>query len=366
MISTDHLLRYSCQIQLPGFGMEKQLQLQQARVLIVGAGGLGCPAAQYLVAAGVGTITIADFDTVSIGNLHRQILYSPGDVGLRKAELACSKLQHQNPQVNVIPFTEKIISENVMGIVQSHDLVIDGTDNFETRYLLNDACVLSGKPLVYGAIYQFEGQVAVWNLLQEDGTRSPNYRDLFPEVNAALIPNCAEGGVIPTLAGIIGCMQANEAIKLITQTGEPLAGKILLLDAQTMQSRIIHTGPVSKVVIKELINSIQVVTLPPEELKEHLQSDYYELIDVRSTQERLQFQLGGKHIPVAELETRIMEINIGKPVVFYCASGKRSAEAVKILRKYWPEVTAFSLAGGVKAWMETFAEIKTMDTTQVK
>ena len=366
MISTDELLRYSCQIQLPGFGVEKQRQLQQAKVLLAGAGGLGCPAAQYLVAAGVGTITIADSDTVSIGNLHRQILYSPDDVGLNKAALACAKLQQQNPHVHLIPFTGRIVSQNVMDIIQSHDLVIDCTDNFETRYLLNDACVLSGKPLVYGAIYQYEGQVAVWNHLQKDGTRSANYRDLFPEVNAALIPNCAEGGVIPTVAGIIGCMQAHEAIKLITRTGEILAGKILLLDVQTMQSRIIKTGSVSKVVIKELMPSVQIATITPEALKANLNSEYYELIDVRSGEERMQFQLGGKHIPVANLESRYEEINTGKPVVFYCASGKRSAEAVKIFRKYLPEVTAFSLAGGVKAWMEAYAETKTTESTQAK
>lgn len=355
MNSNNDFLRYSCQIQLPDFSEAKQKLLQQSKVLIVGAGGLGCPASQYLAAAGVGTITIADFDTISIGNLHRQILYSPNEVGEKKAEVACRKLQEQNPQIQLNPFEEKITSENVMRMVSSHDIIIDGSDNFETRYLINDACVLSGKPLVYGAIYQYEGQVAIWNVLNEDGSRSPNYRDVFPEVNAALIPNCAEGGVIPTLAGIIGCMQANEAIKLITQTGEPLAGKMLLLAAQTLQSRIISTGVVSKVIITQLTETIPVALISPEKLQAHLDVEIYELIDVRSPEERAAFHIGGKHIPVAELDRSYTNINPKKPVVFYCASGKRSAEAVKIFRKYFPDATAFSLDGGTKGWKEMLA-----------
>ena len=232
--------RYSCQMALPQFGETKQKLLQNGKVLIVGAGGLGCPAAQYLAASGVGTIAIADFDTISISNLHRQILYSTDDIGLKKVEIACRKLQQQNPLVTLIPLDVKITSENVMEIIQPYDIIADGTDNFDTKYLLNDACVLADKPLVYGAIYQYEGQVAIWNVLNEDGTRSFNYRDLFPRFDAVQIPNCAEGGVIPTLAGIIGCMQANEIIKYLSQTGSLLAGKLLIFDALSMQSRIIN------------------------------------------------------------------------------------------------------------------------------
>jgi len=350
MNSDKDLLRYSCQMQLPDFGETKQQLLQQSRVLIVGGGGLGCPAGQYLAASGVGTITIADFDTISVSNLHRQILYSPDEVGLKKAEVACRKLQEQNPQIQLIPFAKKITSENVMSVIDLHDLVIDGSDNFETRYLINDACVLNGKPLVYGAIYQYEGQVAVWNVLNGDGTRSPNYRDVFPEVDAAVIPNCAEGGVIPTLAGIIGCMQANEAIKLITKTGELLTGKMLLLDAQTLQSRIIKIGIVSNVIITNLPEGISVDEISADELKEHLEDNSVELIDVRSIQERNAFHIGGKHISMDELENSIEKISREKPVVFYCSSGKRSVEAVKIFRKYFPNAEALSLDGGLKAW----------------
>jgi sulfur-carrier protein adenylyltransferase/sulfurtransferase len=203
------LLRYSCQLALPGFNEATQQQLQNAKVLIVGAGGLGCPAAQYLTAAGIGTIGIADFDTVSISNLHRQVLYTPAEIGLKKAAIACARLQQQNPGITLISHDVKIISENVMEIIMPYDMVLDCTDNFDTKYLLNDACVLTGKPLAFGSIYQYEGQVAVWNILNNNGTVTPNYRDLFPAVNSTLIPDCAEGGVMPTLAGIIGCMQAN-------------------------------------------------------------------------------------------------------------------------------------------------------------
>jgi adenylyltransferase/sulfurtransferase len=271
---------------------------------------------------------------------------------MNKAEIACKKLNQQNPLIQLIPITEKITSENVMRLISSHDLVIDGSDNFETRYLLSDACVLQDKPLVYGAIYQYEGQVAVWNVLNEDGTRSTNYRDVFPEVDAALIPNCAEGGVIPTLAGIIGCMQANEAIKLITQTGEPLAGKMLLLDAQSLQIRIISTGTVSKVRINRLTETASAPVISIEELKEHLDDDTYELIDVRSAEERNVFHIGGKHLPITTLENALNTIQRKQPVVFYCASGKRSAEAVKIFKRYFPDSAAFSLHGGMKFWQE--------------
>jgi molybdopterin/thiamine biosynthesis adenylyltransferase/rhodanese-related sulfurtransferase len=351
----QELLRYSCQMQLPEFGEAKQSLLKQSKVLLVGAGGLGCPAAQYLAAAGVGMITIADFDTISVSNLHRQILYNPDQVGLKKAEVAATKLRLQNPQIAIHSFPEKITVENVMALVSAHDVIIDGTDNFETRYLLNDACVLAGKPLVYGAIYQYEGQLAVWNVQHDDGTFSPNYRDVFPEVDASLIPNCAEGGVIPTLAGIIGCMQANEAIKLLTNSKDVLAGKMLLLDAQSMQSHIIKTGPVSKVMISRLPDEKPAGLISAATLQEHLEDDTYELIDVRSEEERTAFNIGGKHIPIAALQDALENIDAKKPIVFYCASGKRSEQAVKLLQQKFPSTIAFSLEGGMKGWKEKIA-----------
>jgi molybdopterin/thiamine biosynthesis adenylyltransferase/rhodanese-related sulfurtransferase len=346
------LLRYSCQLALPDFTEKAQQDLQNAKVLIVGAGGLGCPAAQYLTAAGIGTIGIADFDVVSISNLHRQILYTPEEVGSKKAIVAARKLQLQNPQIRIIAIDEKISFKNVLSFVEQYDIVVDGTDNFDTRYLLNDACVLLGKPLVYGAIYQYEGQAAVWNIQNSNGTYTPNYRDLFPEVDAVQIPNCAEGGVIPTLAGIIGCMQANEVIKYVTKTGELLAGKLLMLDAQTLQSRIIKIGTETKASITALTETVEVPTISVEDLKEGIVDNKFELIDVRTTEERLDFNIGGDHCPLDQLNFQTLDFYLDKRVVFYCASGKRSAEAAKLVQKKFPSANVFSLEGGLKAWQE--------------
>ncbi|HEX3384734.1 MAG TPA: HesA/MoeB/ThiF family protein [Mucilaginibacter sp.] len=348
-MDTDRI-RYSCQIALPGFGEAAQNLLQQAKVLVVGAGGLGCPALQYLAAAGVGTIGIADYDVVSISNLHRQVLYNPADAGLKKAEVACERLQKQNPAVRIIPHALRITSDNVLEIVREYDIVLDGTDNFETRYLLNDAAVMLGKPLVYGAIYQYEGQVAVWNVENEDGGHSPNCRDLFPEVNASQIPNCAEGGVIPTLAGIIGCMQANEVIKYITRTGELLKGKILIFDAQTPQSRVIKIGEATKTQIVKLSPTVTVQMVTAEELKKGLSEGRFELVDVRTIQERDLFDIGGEHIPTDEIEENLDYFKQGLPKVLYCATGRRSEEAVKLIKTKYPDALVYSLERGIDEW----------------
>jgi molybdopterin/thiamine biosynthesis adenylyltransferase/rhodanese-related sulfurtransferase len=341
------LQRYSCQLALPGFGEDAQQRLKAARVLIIGAGGLGCPAAQYLAASGVGTLGIADFDAISISNLHRQILYDPGDVGKNKALIACERLLRQNPEIELVPHTDKITSDNVLQVIEDYDIVVDGTDNFESRYLINDACVLSGKPLVYGAIYQYEGQVAVWNLPNDNGSRSPNYRDLYPQVDATQIPNCSVGGVIPTLAGIIGSMQANEVLKYITQTGELLAGKVLIFDAQSMQSRIIKIGNTSKTNIAALQPTIEASTITQAELQNGLDNGTMQLVDVRTMQERDLHDIGGEHIPLDELQENMELLNAHKTVVFYCATGKRSGEAVKLVSKLKPGTNALSLEGGI-------------------
>jgi molybdopterin/thiamine biosynthesis adenylyltransferase/rhodanese-related sulfurtransferase len=338
--------RYSCQMALPGFGKAAQQLLQQAKILAVGAGGLGCPALQYLAAVGVGTIGVADYDIVSINNLHRQILYNPSDAGLKKAVVACKCLQKQNPGIKLIPHDLKITSENVMNIFKDYDIIVDGTDNFETRYLLNDAAVLSGKPLAYGAIYQYEGQVAVWNIKNPDGTFSPNYRDLFPQVDATQIPNCAEGGVIPTLAGIIGCMQANEVIKYLTKTGELLSGKVLIFDAQTLQSRVIKIGEVTKIRIERLTPTVDIPLITAKELE----SGSFELVDVRTIREHDIFDIGGKHIPIEEIEENLGYFNDGKARVLYCETGKRSGEAVKLIKIKYPNAKVFSLEDGLKSY----------------
>jgi adenylyltransferase/sulfurtransferase len=337
---------------LPGFGENAQRLLKNARVLVVGAGGLGCPAAQYLAAAGIGTLGIADFDAVSISNLHRQILYTPGDVGKKKAVVACERLQKQNPGIRVVAHDARVTSENVMELVWQYDVLVDGTDNFDTRYLLNDAAVIAGKPLVYGAIYQYEGQVAVWNIVDENENKSPNYRDLFPKVDATQIPNCAEGGVIPTLAGIIGCMQANEVIKYITKTGELLVGKVLIFDAETFQSRIIKIGQTTNTHINRLIETVLIPTISVDDLKKDLAEGSVELVDVRTDNERDDFNIGGKHIPFDLIYQSINEFDTAVKTVFYCASGKRSEEAVKIVKKRFKDANVFSLDGGLNAWIE--------------
>ena len=343
----SEFLRYSCQIALPGFSEHSQQLLQDARVLVVGAGGLGCPSAQYLTGAGIGTLGIADFDTVSETNLHRQILYGPADFGRKKAEVACERLQRHNPGIKLVPHDMRITSQNVMELIADYDIIVDGTDNFETRYLLNDAAVLRGIPVVYGAIYQFEGQAAVWNVKNDRG-HSPNYRDLFPTVNAWQIPNCADGGVIPTLAGIIGCMQANEVIKYITKTGELLAGKMLVFDAQTLQSRVIKIGEQTQVHIRKLVETIEIPTLTAEELKAELTNNAVKLIDVRTAEEREEINLGGEHIPISNILNHIDDIAKNSKIAFYCATGKRSAEAVKIIKSKYPDANVFTLAGGTR------------------
>ncbi|MGF7078161.1 ThiF family adenylyltransferase [Mucilaginibacter sp. UYCu711] len=345
--------RYSCQIALPGFSETAQLLLQQAKVLIVGAGGLGCPAAQYLTAAGVGTLGIADFDTVSTSNLHRQILYTPADVGQKKTVIACQKLQQQNPGIRLVPHDVKITSDNVTDIIGQYDIVIDGTDNFETRYLLNDAGVIADRPVVYGAIYQFEGQAAVWNVNNANGTRSPNYRDLFPEVDATQIPNCADGGVIPTLAGIIGCIQANEVIKYITQTGELLAGKVMVFDALTLQSRIIKIGKTTKTNITALATTIEVLTMTVSDVKKGLADNTLELVDIRTDQERDEIDIGGVHFEADEIDENMAYLTNPTVKVLYCSTGKRSGQAVKQIKQKAPNAKIYSLEGGLQEWFSS-------------
>lgn len=345
--------RYSCQVALPGFGQKGQQLLQQAKVLIVGAGGLGCPAAQYIAACGIGTLGIADDDTVSLSNLHRQLLYTPADAGKLKVTVAAERLGQQNPDIKITPHAIKVTGANVLQLFEQYDVIVDGTDNFDTRYLLNDAAVILGKPLVYGAIYQYEGQVAVWNIGNEDGSRSPNYRDLFPQVDATQVPNCAEGGVIPTLAGIIGCMQANEVIKYLTGTGELLAGKLLTLDVQTMQSRVVKIGPVTKTNITCLPEAVEIGTMTAQQVKAGMAAGTIELIDIRGSEEHEDFNIGGKHIPAYKLERSINELDNSKHLVLYCTIGKRSADVVKKLKEAASPLNIYSLEGGIKAWLET-------------
>lgn len=338
--------RYQCQIALPGFGIVSQDLLKNAKVLMIGMGGLGCPCAQYLVSSGIGTIAMADDDTVTTGNLHRQILFGPEDVGRFKVDIAAKKLQQQNPSVNIIPLNLRVTSENVLDLLSEFDLIIEGTDNFETKYLLNDACVLMGKPLVYGAIYRYEGQVSLFNVLQEDGAHTPNYRDVFPDIEESQIPNCREGGVIPTLAGIIGCMQANEAIKYLMGSKDILSGKLWMINVINGKTQTIKLKKNPTVQITEIIRTI------PEISCQQLMSDKksFEIIDVRSEVEHMDFNIGGINIPLDRLQDQLTLISsIRQPMVIYCQSGRRSMIAARKIKKAFPQKEVRSLKGGLNA-----------------
>jgi molybdopterin/thiamine biosynthesis adenylyltransferase/rhodanese-related sulfurtransferase len=348
----EEWLRYSCQLALPGFGKQAQEKLQNAKVLIVGAGGLGCPAAQYIVSSGVGHVTIADPDTISISNLHRQILYNSSDVGKLKVDIARERLKQLNEQAEVTAFDQMITAKNVMDLISDYNVVVDCTDNIESRYLLNDACVLLQKPLVYGSIYQYEGHLAVWNNKNEDGTFTANYRDVFPDVNSAALPNCNEGGVLPALAGIIGSMQAVEVIKLLTGCGEVLSGKMLVFDSTNMQSRIIRLGRISTVKISGLSTGSQVKAISAVDLSELIKQNKVQLIDVREKEEHTAFNIGGKNIPLNRIDS--IEITNGEAVVLYCESGRRSGNASRILTAKFPAAHILSLEGGMNKWKEIF------------
>jgi len=364
-LTPKELERYSRHLSLKGFGTEGQLKLKQASVLVVGAGGLGCPALLYLVAAGVGTIGVADFDKVQESNLQRQVLFTVDDLGSNKAEAACNHLKKLNPYVKLTSITKKITSHNIVEIISNYDIMMDATDNFPTRYLLNDACVLTNKPLVYGSVLEFEGQVSVFNVNSENGF-SCNYRDLFPvPPPPSAAPNCEQAGVLGVLPGIIGGLQANEIIKLITGTGEPLINKLLIFDSLSLHTTVISLqSKNSRATITGLIDYDQFCSVENSnhkipEMKEitvqelhamkHSGEDF-QLIDVRESYEYDSCNLGGKHIPLSEIPHNISEISTTKKVVIHCKSGGRSNQAVLWLEKNHKFTNLFSLKGGITAW----------------
>lgn len=337
-------MRYNCQVALPDFGIKAQKHLQKAKVLVVGMGGLGCPAAQYLAATGIGTLGIADNDIISISNLHRQILYNEEEVGQKKVAVAAKKLLKQNPHIEIVKHDVWVNAANVIELINSYDIVLDTTDNFKTHYLLNDACVLAGKPMIHASVYQYEGHIAVWNVDNEDGSRSPNYRDIFPEVNEMAIPDCTDGGVLPTIVGIIGCMQANEAIKLLTGIGEVLKGRMLIMNAQTMHTSFINIGSRTKTCIMNLSKVVSIPTISREELDKERDAC---IVDVRTGKEHANSNIGGVNIPLESIEVRWDEIDSNKKIVFYCSSGKRSVLAAQWLKEKMPDATIYSLRDGV-------------------
>ncbi len=361
-LNKDELQRYSRHLAIPEFGVEAQLKLKQASVLVVGAGGLGSPLLLYLAAAGVGHIGIVDFDKVDESNLQRQVLYTVEDVGLSKAKQAAKKIKALNPHIEVEVYEEAFTTNNALELVAAYDVVADGTDNFPTRYLVNDACVLSGKVNVYASIFRFEGQVAVFNFQNEDGTRSPNYRDLFPRPPApGMVPSCAEGGVLGVLPGIIGSMQASEVIKVITGVGEPLSARLFLFDAASFTSRVLKIKKNPETKITGLINYEQFCGLPEKEkelneksvieLKQMMdQGVDFQLIDVRENFEYELVNLGGELIPLSQVQQATSQVSKEKPVVVMCRSGVRSADAIRILKKLYPYNNLYNLKGGILAF----------------
>jgi adenylyltransferase/sulfurtransferase len=360
--------RYGRHLVLPEVGVEGQQRLRTASVLVVGAGGLGSPLALYLAAAGVGRLGIVDFDTVDLSNLQRQILYGTADVGRSKLSVATERLSDVNPHVTVQPHETRLTAANAREILSDYDIVADGTDNFSTRYLVNDACVLARKPNVHGSIFRFEGQVSLfWP------GRGPCYRCLFPEPPAAgAVPDCAEGGVLGVLAGIIGTLQATETIKWILERGETLCGRLLLFDALQMRFRELELRrdpgcPVcgDHPTIRELRDDGAICTPPrdaeaassdmaPSELRRRLAApDPPLLLDVRGPHEWSICHLpGAKLIPVQELEDRLEEIATERQIVVYCHYGLWSARAAAVLRRHG-YARVRNLAGGIEAWAAT-------------
>jgi adenylyltransferase/sulfurtransferase len=372
-LTNEEIKRYGRHLVLEEFGITGQQSLKRARVLVVGAGGLGSPSLLYLAAAGVGTLGIADFDTVDLSNLQRQVLFTTDDIGRNKAMAAAERLQRLNPTITLHTHTTRITAANALELVAAYDVVLDGTDNFPTRYLLNDACVLLDKPLVYGSILRFEGQVAVFNWRYADGHYSANYRDLFPvPPDPASVPNCEQAGVLGVLPGMIGSMQANEVIKIISGVGEPLADRLLLLESTTMRQQVIRIKPQgTRGSIKHLLDydefcgisadkskslnvnnqehTMKEVTV--QELKEMIDSGAdFQLIDVREPHEFDICNLQGELIPQADVPHSVDRISKDKKVVIHCRSGARSGNMVQWLEKNHGFTNLYNLQGGILAW----------------
>jgi len=368
-LSKDEILRYSRHLIMPEVGMDGQVKLKRARVLLIGTGGLGAPLGLYLAAAGVGHLGLVDFDTVDFTNLQRQVTFGTSDVGRRKVEAARERLANLNPEIAITVFETKLTSANALELFRDFDIIVDGTDNFPTRYLVNDACVLSGKVNVYGSIFRFEGQATVFGY-----PGGPCYRCLYPEPPPpGLVPSCAEGGVLGVLPGIVGSIQAMETIKLILGKGEPLIGRLLLFDALQMRFRELKLRknpdcPVcgSHPTVTKLIDyqefcgirgeeaapTVNVPEITPRELKARLdRGDDVFILDVREPHEYQICQIGGHLIPLGDLPRRVNELDSSREIVAHCRSGKRSADAVAFLRqagfrKIW------NLKGGILAWSD--------------
>lgn len=371
-LSNEEILRYSRHLILPEVGMDGQIKLKNAKILLVGTGGLGAPMALYLAAAGVGTIGLVDFDVVDRTNLQRQVIHGTGDVGKPKIVSAEESINDINPNVRIIKHEVALTSENALEIIKDYDLIADGTDNFPTRYLVNDACVLLKKPNVYGSIFRFEGQSSIF--ATEDG---PCYRCLYPEPPPpGLVPSCAEGGVLGILPGVVGLIQATEVVKLILGIGEPLIGRLLLYDALNMKFRELKlrknpecpacgTNPtltklidyqqfcgMSPVADAPKVESA-VIEIEPAEVKSKIdRGDQFVLIDVREPHE---WQIAriekAKLMPLGDVPKRLAELNPDDEIVMHCKGGVRSAKAVKILQDAGFK-KVLNMKGGILAWSD--------------
>ncbi|HMQ00834.1 MAG TPA: molybdopterin-synthase adenylyltransferase MoeB [Cyclobacteriaceae bacterium] len=365
MLTSDELFRYSRQLVLPDFGKQGQEKLKQAKVLVIGAGGLGAPVLLYLAAAGVGHIGIVDHDNVDISNLQRQVLFYTADIGKSKAETAATRLHELNTEIQIKVFKEKLIAENALNIIKQFDVIVDCSDNFPTRYLLNDACVLLDKVLIYASVFRYEGQLAVFNGKKSDGNHYPNYRDLFPEPpSPGTVMNCEQGGVLGVLPGLIGCMQANEVIKLIASSGDVLHGRLLIFDTLSMQQQIIRIPERnSRLQIKSLIDYEEFCGLKTkhtysgmkeitvQELKAMKDSgEDFQLIDVREDYEVETSDIGGEWIPMGDIPENVGKISKAKKVIIHCRSGGRSGNVVQWLEKNHGFSNLYNLKGGIVSW----------------
>lgn len=374
--SKQELERYSRHLILPEFNIEGQKKLKAAKVLVVGSGGLGSPLLLYLAAAGVGTIGIVDFDQVDESNLQRQVLFGVDDIGVPKVEAAKRRLEKLNPHIDIKTYNTWLTSENALEIIKDYDVVADGTDNFPTRYLVNDACVLLDKVNVYASIYRFEGQASVFNELLKDGSRGPNYRDLFPTPPPpGLVPSCAEGGVIGVLPGILGSLQANEVIKVLSGVGETLSGRLFLFDAASFETRTVkvHKSPDNPLtgdhpsqtglidyqqfcsgesqLEEELETKIKSISVE-EYLAMRTSGEEHQLIDVREPFEYEIADMGGELAPLGSIENYVDRIAKDRKVIVHCKAGKRSAEAIERLQSAFGLNNLYNLEGGILAWAE--------------
>ena len=351
-LSKEENKQYNRHLILDEIGPEGQDKIKMSSVLVIGAGGLGCPVLQYLVAAGVGNIGIVDDDTVEQSNLQRQILFSHEDIGYFKSEVAAKKLLRLNPFIDIEPFVQRVDVNTALELFARYDIIVDGSDNFPTRYLVNDASILTNKAVVSGSIFKFEGQLSVFNY-----QNGPTYRCLYPNSPKPQdVPNCSEIGVLGVLPGIIGVLQANEVIKMICGIGNVLSGKLLTFNALTLCNNILKFKKNENIKIYGLQESYETpcsasngdyMTISWDQLNQSLKD--YQLLDVRTNKERKIHHIGGLHIPLQELETRFSEIPKDKKLVVYCARGFRSREAIRILKEKGATNVLIHLENGLLA-----------------